>query len=119
REVELHHRQQALPAGEQLGRFVAPQQRDRVAHRLRTVELEALHATPPAALMARQTLSGVAGMSMSLTPSGARASSTALITAGGTPMAPTSPTPLAPSGLWVHGVTWLPTLKKGRSAARG
>ena len=41
------------------------------------------------------------------------------LTAGGTPIAPTSPTPLTPSGLCVHAVTWLPTLKFGRSAARG
>ena len=39
--------------------------------------------------------------------------------AGGTPIAPHSPTPLTPIGLWVHAVTWLPTLKLGRSAARG
>ena len=45
-----------------------------------------------------------------VTPSGARASSTALITAGGTPIAPTSPTPLMPTGLCVQAVTWLPTL---------
>jgi len=34
--------------------------------------------------IARQTFSGVAGIEMSVTPSGASASSTALITAGGT-----------------------------------
>ena len=37
--------------------------------------------------IARQTFSGVAGMDMSVTPTGASASSTALMTAGGTPMA--------------------------------
>ena len=52
----------------------------------------------------RQTLLGVAGMSRSLTPRGASASSTALITAGGEPIAPASPQPLTPSGLCVHGV---------------
>ena len=43
-------------------------------------------------------------MSRSFTPSGPSASSTALITAGGEPIAPASPQPLVPSGLCVHGV---------------
>src|SRR6185436_495034 len=120
REIELHHGQQALAAREELGGVIAFEQRDRVGDRLRAMELEALHAAPPcAAWIARQTFSEVAGIVMSVTPSGVRASITALITAGGTPMAPTSPTPLMPIGLCVHAVTWLPTLKLGRSAARG
>ena len=94
REVQLHHRQQALPAGQQLGRVVPLEQRDRVGDRPRTVKLEVPHATPPAVWIARQTFSGVAGMSISVTPSGARASSTALITAGGTPIAPDLAHPL-------------------------
>src|SRR5688572_25118666 len=86
------------------------------------MECEVLHdhALPFfASWIARHTFSGVAGIEMSVTPTGASASTTALITAGGTPIAPTSPTPLMPSGLWVHAVTWLPTLNIGRSAARG
>ena len=55
--------------------------------------------------MARQIFSGVAGIDMSVTPIGVSASITALITAGGTPIAPTSPTPFTPSGLCVHAVT--------------
>ena len=34
-----------------------------------------------------------------------KASITALTTAGGEPMAPASPQPFTPSGLWVQGVT--------------
>ena len=52
------------------------------------------------------TLCGLAGMSMSLTPS---ASVIAFITAAGAPIAPASPQPFTPSGLCVHGVTLVPT----------
>ncbi len=58
-------------------------------------------------------------MSKSFTPSGASASSTALITAGGEPMAPASPQPLVPSGLWVQGVHMVSSLNIGKSSARG
>ena len=69
--------------------------------------------------MARQTRSGVVGMSMSVTPSGDNASITALTTAGGEPMVPASPTPFHPPGLLVDGVmTWSVT-KEGSSAADG
>jgi hypothetical protein len=64
--------------------------------------------------MASQTRAGVAGMSMSLTPNGRSASSTALMTAGGEPMAPASPQPLAPSGLWLQGVTKCVHLEVGQ-----
>ena len=43
----------------------------------------------------------------------------ALITAGGEPMAPASPHPFTPSGLWVQAVTVVSTEKLGRSSARG
>src|SRR3546814_20639624 len=56
-----------------------------------------------ASTIARQTTCGVAGIAMSRTPSGASASSIALITAGGDPIAPASPQPLTPRGLVVHG----------------
>ena len=69
--------------------------------------------------MARHTLSGVAGMEMSSTPSSDSASTMALITAGGEPMAPISPQPLTPSVLWAQSVVWVPTLISGRSSARG
>ena len=48
-----------------------------------------------AACIARQTFSGVAGMSRLATPI---ASVTALISAAGDPIAPASPQPLTPSG---------------------
>ena len=65
RQIELQHGQQALSAREELGLAVILEQRDRVGDRLGTMEFEALHAAPPpAARIARQTFSGVAGMSM-------------------------------------------------------
>ena len=67
-------------------------------------------------LAARQTFSAVAGMAMSFTPS---ASVSALMKAGGEPMAPASPQPFTPSGLCVQGVTVWSTVKLGRSSARG
>ena len=69
--------------------------------------------------IACHTRCGVAGMSMSLTPTAASASCTAFISAGGAPIAPASPQPLTPSGLCVHGVTLVATLNVGRSSARG
>jgi hypothetical protein len=47
RQVELHHRQQALPPREQLCHIVPTEQRDRVADRRRPMVIEALHAAPP------------------------------------------------------------------------
>ena len=50
---------------------------------------------------------GVSGCSVAVIPSWARASATALNTAGGAPMAPPSPMPFTPSG-WAEGVSmWL------------
>src|SRR5581483_4245426 len=56
-----------------------------------------------AARIARQTVSGVAGIAISLTPSGFSASASALPTAGIAPTAPASPAPLTPSGLVLVG----------------
>ena len=56
-------------------------------------------AVPVAAPSARQTRSGVRGMSMWRTPRWESASMTAFCTAGMAPMVPDSPKPLAPSGL--------------------
>ena len=66
-----------------------------------------------------QIFPGVAGISMCRTPYSFSASTTALMTAGGEPMAPTSPQPFTPSGLWVQSVAWVATLTGGRSSARG
>ena len=73
----------------------------------------------PSSWMARQTRSGVHGMSMLFTPHGRSASTTALTTAGVEAMQPASPTPLTPSGLLVAGVSVRPVSKCGRSGAAG
>src|SRR5262249_32449901 len=67
----------------------------------------------------RHTCSDVSGISRSVTPSEASASSAAPTSAAGAPIEPASPQPLAPSGLWVQG--WLSShsvTKSGTSSAR-
>src|SRR5690349_21473327 len=66
-----------------------------------------------------QILAGVSGMSTCVMPSGESASTTALTTAGGSPMVPASPSPLAPSGLNGEGVSWCRISATGTSSARG
>src|SRR2546430_12071769 len=76
--------------------------------------------SPRARIIACHTRCGVAGISRSVTPSGASASSSAPTTAAGAAIAPASPQPFAPSGLWVQG--WLSSVspwKYGRSPAPG
>ncbi len=53
--------------------------------------------------IAFHTVSGVAGMSMSVTPTPESASTSAFISAGGEPTAPASPAPFTPSGLVSQG----------------
>src|SRR6478609_2946995 len=74
---------------------------------------------PRAARIAAHTRSGVVGISICLTPSGASASSTALTTAGRAPTVPASPAPLAPNGLSLVGHGLLSTFINAMSAARG
>src|SRR5438876_7382163 len=69
-----------------------------------------------AARMARQTVIGEAGMVTLVTPSGPRASTMALITAGAEPMAPDSPTPFVPSGFDGLGVVVDPCVQRGTLA---
>ena len=57
----------------------------------------------------RQLRFGVAGMSTWVTPRCDSASTTALITAAGEPMVPTSPQPFTPIGVCVHSVEWVST----------
>ena len=76
-----------------------------------------LAALPLPFCIASQTRLDEAGMSKSFTPSGASASSTALMTAGGEPIAPASPQPLVPSGLWVQGVQTVSSLNCGNSVS--
>ena len=66
-----------------------------------------------------QTFSGLAGMFMWRTPYSFSALTTAFITAGGEPMAPTSPQPFTPNGLCVHSVFSVPTKMLERLSARG
>ena len=69
--------------------------------------------------MARQTRSGLSGMSMWRTPSWDSASITAFWTAGPAPMVPPSPTPFARKGLRSVGVASGTVTNAGSSAALG
>ncbi len=69
--------------------------------------------------MARQTFSGVNGMSTWWWPKAVRASLTALAIAAVLEIVPASPMPLTPSGLWGLGVTVWSVSNIGRSSARG
>ena len=69
--------------------------------------------------MARQTRSGVVGMSRWRTPRCASASITAFCTAGTEPIVPASPIPLAPRGFNGVGVSVVEVSKLGNSAALG
>src|ERR1022692_1822102 len=76
-----------------------------------------LHRLSLASLIAAQTLAGVAGMSIWRTPRWLTASMTEFCVAGGAPIVPASPMPLAPSGLTVAGVSLASSSKLGSSAA--
>src|SRR4029450_10378667 len=110
-------------AGQQLGVVpVLGQQPDGFvdAGRALVVECCGDHACPSrASRMAAHTRSGVAGMAMSVIPSGARASTMALMTVGVDTIVPASPMPLTPSGLVGLGVTVWSSLMFGTSAAEG
>lgn len=69
--------------------------------------------------MARQTRSGLIGMSMWRTPRRDSASITAFWTAGPAPMVPPSPTPFARNGFRSVGVASGTVTNAGRSAALG
>ena len=57
-------------------------------------------------MIARQTISGVAGRESRLTPRGLKASRRALTIAGGAPKLPDSEPPLTPKGLLGLSVVW-------------
>src|SRR5882757_9929166 len=67
----------------------------------------------------RHTFSGVTGMSMWVTPTSLKASTTAFITDGSAPAQPASPQPLTPKRLVLHGTEWFSIEKSGASEARG
>src|ERR1700693_958349 len=107
---QLHHRNEALTAGENFRDLALPEQQQRFLDRMGAEIIERCrdHAgTFPfeRGAIAFQSFSGRSGMSRCVTPNGASASITALTTAGVEPMVPASPTPLTPSGLTVVSVT--------------
>src|SRR5271166_707280 len=126
----LQHRDQRHAAGQRLRLGIGTQRLHRIGearwllickiiHRAvpRSDYSTAIRGAPP--WMIDQSFCGVAGMSICRTPYGFRASTTALMIAGGEPIAPTSPQPFTPSGLCVHSVVSVPTVMFGRSSARG
>src|SRR5438270_474156 len=123
RQAQFHQRDQAVAAGEDLGLLpVFDQLGDRLRHGARNDVIEGgwnHRPVPPLRCISCQTFSGVAGIVMSLTPNGASASTTALITAALDAIVPASPTPLVPSGLTGLGVTVAASSNVGRSAAVG
>ena len=72
-----------------------------------------------ASSIARHRLWGVNGVGTSLTPSGARASRTALVRQATAPTVPASPAPLTPKGLRPVGTPLVSISKRGRSSALG
>ena len=72
-------------------------------------------ATPPSSTVPATPFSGVAGMSMCVTPSTDSASMMALISAGGLPTEPASPAPFTPSGLETLGTSSRSTSMSGKS----
>src|SRR5207302_168851 len=78
------------------------------------------HRRPaPLARMARQSFSGVSGMSRCLMPSGESASMTAFTAAGVEAMVPASPIPFTPSGFVLVSVSVLSRSNAGTSSAVG
>ena len=72
-----------------------------------------------ASWIASQIRIGLSGMFMYVTPSGRRASMTALVTAGDAAIVPASPMPLTPSELTGDGVSVRSSSNDGTSAALG
>ena len=104
-EAQLHQREEAVAAGDELGVLLRAQQLEGVVGQLRDLVVEACRDHDRASWIAFQTLSGVAGRSRSVTPRCERASMTAPTTAGGAAIVPASPIPLTPSGFVGLGVT--------------
>src|SRR5205085_9765634 len=72
-----------------------------------------------ASWITRHRRSDVAGIGTSVTPSGAKASKTALVRQATAPTVPASPAPFAPSGLRAVGTPSVAISKNGISSARG
>src|SRR5205085_6008616 len=117
---QLHQGKERVAPGQQLGVVtVLAQEGDGLLGRARpgVVELGRDHLLPP--WIAAHTRLGDAGMSMSVTPKGCRASTMALITAGVEAIVPASPMPFTPIGLVGLGVTVWSRVSWGNSAALG
>src|SRR5262249_37155633 len=122
-EAQRQHRDQALAAGERLGvAAVLLQQADGIGRRLGRVVFERrrFHWCAPSLPWIRSRMcDGVSGwMLTALIPNGDRASATALMIAGGAPMAPPSPMPLNPPGR-LDGVSMWPYSMTGTSVDDG
>src|SRR5205085_9412345 len=118
-EAQLHQRDQAVAAGDQLSIAIGRAQLgQRVVDRSRAAVFEVVcdDAWPP--WMMRHKFSGRSIMSMCFTPKPLKASTAALTTAGVAPRVPASPTPFAPSGFTGVGVTVTSSSNRGKSPAR-
>src|SRR5947208_7851621 len=118
-EPKTQQRNQRMASREQLRVFARAEQLDRLLRRLSDFVVERRGNHGATSSIARQTRSGVAGMSMLVTPRADSASTTALITAAVDAIVPVSPTPLTPSGFVGLGVSVLPSSNDGNSAADG
>src|SRR3989475_615545 len=120
RESEPHQRNQAVPTGEHLCVLsIFAEQLGRLLHRGGTCVFECGWNHLLAPFIMCQSLSGVAGMSTCLMPSGLSASQMALITAALAAMVPASPIPLTPKELVGEGVTVWSRLSGGISPIPG
>src|SRR5205823_13460718 len=120
REAEPHQRDQAVPAGEKLRVLTEfAEQLGSLLHRRGTCVFECGWNHLRAPFMMCQSLSGVAGMSTCLMPSGLSASQMALITAALAAIVPASPMPFTPSSLVGDGVIVWSRLSVGISPIDG
>src|SRR2546421_5741056 len=122
-EAQLHERDEAMPAGEDL-RLLAVL--DQLCNRFRkcagddVIECGWNHRfAPPLRCISAQSFCGVAGIATSLTPNGSSASTMAFMTAGVEAIVPASPMPLVPSGVTGLRVMVDASSKDGTSEAVG
>src|SRR5439155_27136855 len=116
REAQPQQGNQRMAPGEDLCVLTRAEQLDGVLDGLGDLVVERRRDHVLASSSARQTRSGVAGISKSVTPKGTSASTTAFITAAVEAMVPVSPTPFTPSGFVGLGVSVRPSSYEGSSA---
>jgi hypothetical protein len=119
REPQAQQRDQRMSAREELRVVARAEQLDRLLDGLGDFVVERRRDHDVTSFNARHTRSGVAGISMSVMPRVAKASTTAFITAAVEAIVPVSPTPFTPSGFVGLGVSVLPSSNDGTSAAEG